>query len=362
MSLNAKKLLDDKVYDRIMKSANFEEGDRVPIWDYIDNSFVYDYFSSKDEPFEQRTVKVFHGLGIDLCRGFTEPILAELDGTKRQFENKQQVISGQTVWTERPIKTIEDLKKFNIDLVKKEWIYDKWIPNLKRMQEIFAPYTMFVPGVGVGFDDLYSVLMDLELFSFAIYDEPEHIKKILNRINENRVQLVQAIIKENLSPIFFTWSDIAYKGSTMFSKKILQEFFIPCLKNICKPLKEAGIKIIFHSDGNVMNILDDMIDAGIDGLNPIEPIAGMDIGYLKKKYYRKLILVGNVDCSQVLPFGTKKDLINATKECIRQASIGGGHFIGSSSEIVPSTPLENVLTFYNACHKYGKYPINLQMS
>ena len=129
------------------------------------------------------------------------------------------------------------------------------------------------------------------------------------------------------------------------------------LRACCEPLKRAGIKVIFHSDGNVMEILDDMIESGIDGLNPIEPIAGMDIAYLKKKYYKKLILVGNLDCSQILPLGTKEEVIEATKKCIRDASKGGGHFIGSSSEITPSTPLENILAFYRTIHEYGRYPI-----
>jgi uroporphyrinogen decarboxylase len=85
----------------------------------------------------------------------------------------------------------------------------------------------------------------------------------------------------------------------------------------------------------------------------------MDIGFLKKRYGKNLILVGNVDCSQVLPLGTVEQVIEATKECIRRASPGGGHFIGSSSEIVPSTPVENVLAFYQACHQFGTYPIRV---
>jgi uroporphyrinogen decarboxylase len=84
----------------------------------------------------------------------------------------------------------------------------------------------------------------------------------------------------------------------------------------------------------------------------------MDIGHLKKRYGRNLILVGNVDCSQVLPLGTPEDVIAATKQCIRAASAGGGHFIGSSSEIVPSTPVQNILAFYRACRHYGRYPIS----
>jgi uroporphyrinogen decarboxylase len=108
-----------------------------------------------------------------------------------------------------------------------------------------------------------------------------------------------------------------------------------------------------------MDVLDDMIEAGIDGLNPIEPIAGMDIGLLKRRYGKNLILVGNVDCSQVLPLGTVEEVIGAAKECLRLAGHGGGLFIGSSSEIVPATPVENILAFYEACRTWGTYPLRV---
>ena len=87
-----------------------------------------------------------------------------------------------------------------------------------------------------------------------------------------------------------------------------------------------------------MPIVEDLISAGIDGLHPLEPLAGMDIGLLKRRYGSKLVLVGNVDCSQLLPFGTRDEIRNAVKACLRAASPGGGHFINSSTQVLPSHP------------------------
>ena len=83
----------------------------------------------------------------------------------------------------------------------------------------------------------------------------------------------------------------------------------------------------------------------------------MDIAHLKEKYDGKLILVGNLDCSQVLPLGSEDEVIREAKGLISVASVGGGHFIGSSSEITPITPLENVIAFYKAVRQHGRYPI-----
>lgn len=347
-------MLDKVVYDRIMAALNFEEGDRVPIWDYIDNRAVYRYFADDEPDYLKGMVKVYHGLGIDLCRGFG----ASFDESQEGQRGENWMISGMTRWlTKRPINSIEDLKRYQPHELTEEEV-ERWVQHQKAMQRAFEPYTMWVPGAGCGFDATY-MLMGLELFSYAIYEAREHLERIMWTLSENGAKLARAAAKEKLCPIFFTWSDIAYKDRLMVSPEFLRQTFIPCLRKVVEPLKEAGIKVIFHSDGNVMEILDDMIEVGIDGLNPIEPLAGMDIGYLKRRYYGRLVLVGNVDCSQVLPLGTPEEVVEAVKECIRVASPGGGHLMGSSSEIVPATPLENVLIFYDAIKRYGRYPIRL---
>jgi uroporphyrinogen decarboxylase len=176
-------------------------------------------------------------------------------------------------------------------------------------------------------------------------------------INANAVRICRAAAREQLAPLFFIGDDIAYKNGLLFSPKFLRETFLPCLRACCEPLNNAGIKVIYHSDGNLMEIVDDLLEAGIAGLNPIETIAGMDLGVMKKRYGKNLILVGGIDCSQLIPLGTVADIRAAVKEAMRVAAPGGGLFIGSTSEIVPATPLENVVAFYEACREFGRYPI-----
>lgn len=352
-------LIEPKIYERIMKAANFREGDRVPIWDCIDNRFTLEHFAPGETDLLKANVKIYHGLQIDLCRGYGESFLQSDNGKTTQAGNVETLVSSQTRWELRhAIQSLEDLKSFNFQPPSMNWVRNEGINGIQNCQKAFAPNTMYVPGGGCGFHSAYGT-MGLELFSMAIYDAWDDLKRFLEAKEIEAVQFAQAVADEKLCPLYFIGDDIAYKGRLMFSPAFLRKTFIPMLKACCEPLKKAGIKAIYHSDGNIMEILDDLIDAGIDGLNPIEPIAGMDIGYLKKKYYRKLILVGNVDCSLILPLGTREDVIEATKKCIKAASPGGGHFIGSSSEVTPSTPLENIIAFYSTVHEYGKYPIKI---
>jgi len=354
--------LDPIVEERITRAMNFEEGDRVPIWDYMDNAAALEHFASGETDLLAANVKVYHGLGIDLCRGFGGSYAASRDGEQDCSAEGVVlgVISGQTRWAvRRPINTIDELKAYEPPAPRDiEEVRPGWVEWMRKVQAAFAPHTMYVPGCGCGFHGTYD-MMGLQLFSYAIYDSPAPVERLIEANNAQGVQVAGIAAEEKLSPMFFIGDDIAYKQRLMFSPDFLRRTFIRALRNMCEPLRSAGIKVIFHTDGDVTELIDDMIAAGISGLNPIEPMAGMDIGALKRRYRKELILVGNVDCSQVLPLGSVDEVIAATKECIRQASPGGGHFIGSSSEITPATPLENIVAFYDACREYGRYPIRL---
>ncbi|MFQ3549089.1 MAG: uroporphyrinogen decarboxylase family protein [Armatimonadota bacterium] len=353
-------MLDPVVEKRIMSALNHEEGDRVPIWDVLDNRGIVDHICPGWTNYDEAMVKVYHTLEIDLCRWYGSAFDESQDGIEDERDGiVHSKISGRSWWrTHYPIQSINDLKTYKAEPLPMEHIEENWIPFVKNEIKRFEPYTMFVPGGGCGFHAAYG-LMGQELFSYAIYDDPINVERILEIETETALRYAKAAAKHKLCPIYFIGDDIAYKGALLFSPEYLRKTFIKSLAKVIEPVKAAGIKVIFHSDGYVMDILDDMIDAGIDGLNPIEPLAGMDIGFLKKKYSKNLVLTGNVDCSQLLPFGSTQDVIEATKKCLKDAGEGGGLFIGSSSEIIPSIPVDNILAFYDTCREYGKYPLHI---
>jgi len=351
--------LDRALFDRITKAANFQEPDRVPIWDYLDNRGVLEHFAPGETDLCAANVKTYHALGIDMCRGFGASFVQSQEGDVNLGEDgvPRSRISGLTQWNvRRAIRSLDDLRKHEPWVATKEWVHDTWLAGQQRGQEAFAPHTMFIPGHGCGFHGTYD-LMGLQLFSYAIHDAFADVQRIFDAHMRTCVMVAETAAKEKLCPLFFIGDDIAYKEKLMFSPALLRRTFIPMLAAMCKPLNEAGIKVIFHSDGYLMPILDDLIEAGVSGINPIEPIAGMDLGVLKRRYHGKLILVGGVDCSQVLPLGSVQDVERATIEALRAAGPGGGFFIGSSSEITPSTPVENVIAFYRTVHERGRYPI-----
>jgi uroporphyrinogen decarboxylase len=191
--------------------------------------------------------------------------------------------------------------------------------------------------------------------------DPEFAHCLLDNVLEANIQLARNAVRAGVD-IIMLGDDYAGNKAPMFSPGIFREFLAPRLKRIVDAVHEAGGRVIKHSDGNLWPILDQIIDTGIDAINPIEPVAGMDIGDVKSKYGHRVAVVGNIDCSHVLSEASVEQVETAVIECIRKASPGGGHIISSSNSIHSAVKPENYAAMIAAARKYGTYPIRLPAS
>ena len=141
----------------------------------------------------------------------------------------------------------------------------------------------------------------------------------------------------------------------MFSPEVFKKFILPRFTRIVDAIHEEGAFCIKHTDGNIYALLDMIVDAGVDAINPIEPAAGMDIRLVKERYGNKVCIIGNIDCGELLSHGTVEEVEQAVRDCIAAASPGGGHIITSSNSIHSSVNPENYLAMVRAVHKYGQY-------
>ena len=114
-----------------------------------------------------------------------------------------------------------------------------------------------------------------------------------------------------------------------------------------------------HTDGNIKPMLDLIVDTGIDGLNPIGPTAGMDLGEVKAQYGDRLCLMGNVDCRELLCWGTREQVRKAVKDCISKAGPGGGYICMSGHTIHGAVNPENYVEMVKAIREYGSYPLSV---
>jgi hypothetical protein len=192
----------------------------------------------------------------------------------------------------------------------------------------------------------------LEIFSYLWEDERELILRWMRELErERRREVIRSAHAIN-SPLAMIYSDVAYKQHLMFSHETFNDFgFFDDVTDICAQCHEYGMKVIFHSDGYIMDIMDDLIACGIDGLNPIEKAAGMDIYELRQKS-PELIIVGGLDVTHLLPTGTPAEVRAETRRIINEVGSEGGLLIGSSTEMEDNVPLENYLAFHDEVMGY----------
>ena len=120
--------------------------------------------------------------------------------------------------------------------------------------------------------------LGLEIFSFLWIDYNDLLKQWIRLYQRDTLHYIEAAAHQVTSPMAMIYSDIAYKNNPMFSRKMLEEMgFFYEVEKICAACHAQGLKVIFHSDGNIMDLIGDLVGAGIDGLNPIEKAAGMDL-------------------------------------------------------------------------------------
>jgi uroporphyrinogen decarboxylase len=198
--------------------------------------------------------------------------------------------------------------------------------------------------------------MDNLLMNFL--SEPAFAHRLLDKVLEVNIRVARRAVRAG-ADIVMLGDDYAGNQGPIFSPLVFKEFILPRLEKMVDVVHEEGGKVVKHSDGNLWPILDMIVNAGIDGIHPLEPVAGMDIGEVKKKYGNRVCVLGNIDCSHLLPNGTESEVKAAVKECMRKASFGGGHIICSSNSIHSSVNPRNYLAMIQAVRDFGNYPLRV---
>ena len=113
-----------------------------------------------------------------------------------------------------------------------------------------------------------------------------------------------------------------------------------------------------HSCGGISPFLDDLIELGVDVINPVQVSAqGMDTAQLKARFGKRLCFSGGIDTQHVLPYGSTQDVREEVQRRIRDLAPGGGYLLAAVHTIQPDVPVENICAMYEAAQEYGTYPI-----
>lgn len=195
-----------------------------------------------------------------------------------------------------------------------------------------------------------------ETFLIGLVETPELIHRYLDARLNTTLKLTEMMLERGVHGIHGGY-DWASKKGPIFSPRHFRKFVFPRLKQITDLCHRYGVPYIKHTDGNVNSLLVDMIEAGVDGFQAIEPRADMDIARIKKQYGDKLTLIGNVDCSTVLVDGPVEAVIKETEHVIRAVAPGGGFLLSTSNSVHSGVKPEFYLAMLETARRMGNYPI-----
>ncbi len=257
-----------------------------------------------------------------------------------------------TWWIGGTVETEEDIEN-----------YTPPDPNEEGRIEIVEEVLKFLKNKDVavmaqghsGWHMAFQVRGGIDKLLIDMFRRPKLARKFMDKIAKASLGMIKIMIEAGVEVIFIT-DDYADCNTPFMTIKQFREFELPNIARVVNLAKKHGIPVLKHSDGNLYPILDDMIDAGINGIHPIEP-GTMDLAEVKQKYGSKLCILGNVDCRYVLPFGSEEDVRRDVRRCIDAAAEGGGYVLASSNSIHANCKVENVYTMVDEARKYGKYPL-----
>ena len=204
-----------------------------------------------------------------------------------------------------------------------------------------------------------ALLSGLDNFLMMLYDEPELVRRMVDMVVEVHETLVRRAVRAGVDVVSLG-DDYAWRAGPMMSVKHFQEFFLPGIKRVVKAAHEEGALVFKHCDGNIWALLDSFVEAGFDGVNPMEPVAGMDLGEMKRRYGDKMCLLGNVDCGYILSEAPIPEVVATVKRCLRDGGPGGGYILTSSNSLHSSVRPENYRAMVETARRYGAYPLDME--
>ncbi len=339
-------------HERFMTALRREQPDRVPVWELIVNQPVI----------EQMYGDISY---LDLCER------EDLDGvTVRESDWPPTMLDDQT-WVDEwgitwrrekidvpypighPIQSEADLDR----LVPPDPDADFRWPVVEDAVRRFMGERAIV---FLGHDAFeYSAMlrgMDNLLMDYAV--NPELAHRLARMVTDFKVGTMKRALEIGCD-VALTGDDYAFRHAPLMSPAHFREFVLPYLTEVVEVAHAHGAPFIKHTDGNIWAILDMMVDeAGIDAIDPLEPLAAMDIGKVKAQYGDRVALCGNVDCSVLLTRGTPEEVVEAVQETLAKAAVGGGHILASSNSIHPAVKPELYRAMLEAAREFGVYPLD----
>ena len=346
-------------FERYMTALNCEEPDRVPLGDWHVDTLSKEGFLGKKVETLADQVEFWHTAGFDYITsssGILEPVQAPEGMTIEGDEVRTEYGTRKREWAHEHDGTITNWEQFEkypfpsadeFDLSKWDF-FDKNLPTgMKAVLLLGKVYTTVW------------MYMGAEKFFNALEEDKELITALFDKVGSVQYETLLRVIEHPCVGAVVNPDDIAHNTGLLVHPKYLRQYVFPWYKKMADACRDKGVGFILHSDGNCMEMMDDIVECGFQGFHPIQPNA-MDIVEVKKRWGDKLCLQGNINLDSTLTLGAPEDVRAEVYERIRTIGPGGGYMVSSSNSVTDYVPIPNMKAMFDATFEFGKYPIELE--
>lgn len=348
--------------ERFSRMFQHKEADRVPIFDSPWAGTIArweregmpkgmdwrDYFD---------TDKV-STISVDITPRYEEKVLEETEDyrivtsewgvTMKQFKEQDSTpefldftVTTPEAWEKA--KARMTVSKDRIDWKRLEQDYAKWQQEGHWIEGMFW----------FGFDVTHSWTVGTETMLIAMIEEPEWVEDMFDTYLDRSIQHFNMIWDAGYRfDSIFWYDDMGYKNTPFFSNEMYRSLLQKYHKKAVAWAHDHGIYARLHSCGDIMPLLPDIMDTGIDALNPIEIKAGMDVFKIKQDYGDRLVLHGGINA---VLWDDKEAIVEAIRQAVPVLKENGGYIFASDHSIPNSVSLENMRSIINTVKEVGKY-------
>jgi uroporphyrinogen decarboxylase len=344
--------------DRVMAALSLEEPDMVPFFDFLYNhasirNIINEPTGTRITP--EKFMKAQLALDFDLvCLFLDSPkgyaprkvgpnLIVDEWGVKSKTDGDQSWYLDGTIKSKDHLKALQPPDPYAPGRTRSlEKILKKWGDKKACSFAVSGPFTKgwgmtgFVP------------------FVKALYTDPSFVRQLVETTTKFEIEMGKIAIDAGVKILWIT-DDLGDVHGPMLSQKAFGEYIFPSIKTMIQEFKNRGALVLLHCDGNVMPLMDDLVNLGIDAFHPTERKTGMKLEEMKQRYGDRIALIGNVEASVLIPFGSLEEIDRQTRECFNTAAPGGGYIFASDHSIHPGVPAERARFLFENAKKYRKH-------
>ncbi len=357
--------------ERMLAALSGRQPDRVPVFDWIDERVVWGMAELLGWDVARPTTgaeATRHGEEsdqvLDLYCRLVEAL--DLDGTWSAYSTGLTPTSndwgvdkygrgfmlsehGIPAIMDSDVKSLEDALAY--DMVSR--LERRDFRMLEAMVARFGRDKCHVQSINGPFQEGWLVRGGMDKSFLDMASDPDMAHRI-GRVTTDFNKAVIDIVHQIGADVVILDGDLTGNDHMLMSLDHYRRFIKPYKREIIDHAHAKGLKVVKHSDGNMWMLLDELIEIGFDGFHPVQPQC-MSMAEAKAHAEGRICLFGNVDCLDLLVFGTPEAVADATRDCILTGAPGGGHVLCSSNSLHPGVRPENALAMFRAAKKYGDY-------